>query len=48
VVRQHDAVRTGTRQVNPNADERVLAGDVLVLLGTVEHLAKAEIRILQG
>jgi CPA2 family monovalent cation:H+ antiporter-2 len=40
--------RTGTRQVNPNPGERVLAGDVLVLLGTVEHLAKAEIRILQG
>jgi CPA2 family monovalent cation:H+ antiporter-2 len=40
--------RTGTRQVNPHAEERVRPGDVLVLLGTVEHLAAAEIRILQG
>ena len=40
--------RTGTRQVNPDPEERVRPGDVLVLLGSVEHLAAAEIRILQG
>jgi CPA2 family monovalent cation:H+ antiporter-2 len=40
--------RTGTREVNPAPDERVRAGDVLVLLGTQENLGKAEIRILQG
>ena len=40
--------RTGAREVNPSADERVREGDVLVLLGTQENLAKAEMRILQG
>jgi CPA2 family monovalent cation:H+ antiporter-2 len=40
--------RTGTREVNPSADERVREGDVLVLLGTQENLAKAEMRVLQG
>ena len=40
--------RTGTREVNPAPEERVRAGDVLVLLGTQENLGKAEIRILQG
>jgi len=40
--------RTGTREVNPAPEERVKAGDVLVLLGTQENLGKAEIRILQG
>ena len=40
--------RTGTREVNPSPEERVREGDVLVLLGTQEHLAQAEIRILQG
>jgi CPA2 family monovalent cation:H+ antiporter-2 len=40
--------RTGSRQVNPSPDERVKEGDVLVLLGTKENLAKAEIRLLQG
>jgi CPA2 family monovalent cation:H+ antiporter-2 len=40
--------RTGEREVNPSADAVVKAGDVLVLLGTQENLAKAEIRLLQG
>ena len=40
--------RTGTREVNPSPEELVREGDVLVLLGTQEHLAQAEIRILQG
>ncbi|HET6265883.1 MAG TPA: cation:proton antiporter [Usitatibacter sp.] len=40
--------RTGHREVNPSPDERIRAGDVLVLLGTQENLGKAEIRILQG
>ena len=40
--------RTGTREVNPAAETRLREGDVLVLLGTQEKLAKAEIRLLQG
>jgi CPA2 family monovalent cation:H+ antiporter-2 len=40
--------RPGEREVNPSADAMVKAGDVLVLLGTQENLAKAEIRLLQG
>lgn len=40
--------RTGRREVNPADEERVREGDVLVLLGTQENLAKAEMRILQG
>ena len=40
--------RTGAREVNPSPDTRVKEGDVLVLLGTQENLAKAEIRLLQG
>ncbi len=40
--------RKGSRDVNPAPDTRVLAGDVLVLLGTPQSLARAEIRILQG
>jgi CPA2 family monovalent cation:H+ antiporter-2 len=40
--------RTGTRQVNPAPETRIQPGDVLVLLGTQENLAKAEIRLLQG
>jgi len=40
--------RTGHREVNPSPEERIRAGDVLVLLGTQENLGKAEIRILQG
>jgi CPA2 family monovalent cation:H+ antiporter-2 len=40
--------RKGARRVNPAPEERVQEGDVLVLMGTHENLAKAEIRILQG
>jgi CPA2 family monovalent cation:H+ antiporter-2 len=40
--------RTGMREVNPAEETRIKAGDVLVLLGTQENLAKAEIRLLQG
>jgi monovalent cation:H+ antiporter-2, CPA2 family len=40
--------RTGSRDINPAPDMRVRDGDVLVLLGTQENLAKAEIRLLQG
>jgi CPA2 family monovalent cation:H+ antiporter-2 len=40
--------RTGEREVNPAPQTRVKAGDVLVLLGTQENIAKAEIRLLQG
>jgi CPA2 family monovalent cation:H+ antiporter-2 len=40
--------RTGAREVNPSPDTRIKEGDVLVLLGSQENLAKAEIRLLQG
>jgi CPA2 family monovalent cation:H+ antiporter-2 len=40
--------RKGAREINPSPETRVAAGDVLVLLGTQERLARAEIRILQG
>ncbi len=40
--------RKGSRQVNPEADMRLQEGDVVVLLGTQSHLARAEIRLLQG
>jgi len=40
--------RTGAREVNPAPETRLQAGDVLVLLGTQGHLARAEIRLLQG
>jgi monovalent cation:H+ antiporter-2, CPA2 family len=40
--------RTGEREINPSKELRVREGDVLVLLGTQENLAKAEIRLLQG
>jgi len=40
--------RTGEREVNPAPEAVVKAGDVLVLLGTQENLAKAEMRLLQG
>ncbi len=40
--------RTGMREVNPSRDTRLKEGDVLVLLGTQESLAKAEMRLLQG
>jgi CPA2 family monovalent cation:H+ antiporter-2 len=40
--------RTGSRDVNPSNETEVQAGDVLVLLGTQQNLARAEIRLLQG
>jgi CPA2 family monovalent cation:H+ antiporter-2 len=40
--------RKGSRQVNPEPDMRLQAGDVLVLLGAQPSLARAEIRLLQG
>jgi CPA2 family monovalent cation:H+ antiporter-2 len=40
--------RTGAREVNPSPEAQVKPGDVLVLLGTQENLAKAEMRLLQG
>jgi K+:H+ antiporter len=40
--------RTGSRDVNPADDTRIEGGDVLVLLGTMQNLARAEIRLLQG
>jgi CPA2 family monovalent cation:H+ antiporter-2 len=40
--------RKGSREVNPAPETRLQAGDVLVLLGTQGHLARAEIRVLQG
>jgi len=40
--------RRGSRDVNPAPDTQLHSGDVLVLLGTPDRLAKAEIRLLQG
>ncbi len=40
--------RLGTRDVNPAADMRLAAGDVVVLQGPYSQLARAEIRLLQG
>jgi monovalent cation:H+ antiporter-2, CPA2 family len=40
--------RKGSREVNPAPETELRPGDVLVLLGTPERLARAEIRILQG
>jgi len=40
--------RKGAREVNPKGETRLVEGDVDVLLGTQENLAKAEIRLLQG
>ena len=40
--------RKGSREVNPGPETPLQAGDVLVLLGTQEKLARAEMRILQG
>jgi CPA2 family monovalent cation:H+ antiporter-2 len=40
--------RTGSRDVHPSPDTEVQGGDVLVLLGTQQNLARAEIRLLQG
>jgi CPA2 family monovalent cation:H+ antiporter-2 len=40
--------RKGAREVNPAPETVIQAGDVLVLLGTLSSLARAEIRLLQG
>ncbi len=40
--------RHGIRGVNPGPEARIAAGDVVVLRGTAENLAAAEIRLLQG
>jgi CPA2 family monovalent cation:H+ antiporter-2 len=40
--------RKGVRETQLNADILLQSGDVLVLAGTPEALAKAEIRLLQG
>jgi CPA2 family monovalent cation:H+ antiporter-2 len=40
--------RKGSREVNPAPETRLQAGDVLVLLGTHGHIARAEVRVLQG
>jgi CPA2 family monovalent cation:H+ antiporter-2 len=40
--------RMNAREVNPAPETVLHAGDVLVLLGTQGHLARAEIRLLQG
>ncbi len=40
--------RKGSRDVAPGPEMQVQAGDVLVLLGTQEKLARAEMRVLQG
>jgi CPA2 family monovalent cation:H+ antiporter-2 len=40
--------RKGSRDVDPGPDTRVQEGDVLVMLGTQEQLARAEMRVLQG
>ena len=40
--------RKGVREVTPKGETRLLEGDVVLLLGTQENLAKAEIRLLQG
>jgi monovalent cation:H+ antiporter-2, CPA2 family len=40
--------RRGVREFNPAPETPVQAGDVLIVAGTPEALAKAEIRLLQG
>ena len=40
--------RHGIRGVNPGPESRIDAGDVVVLRGTPENLAAAEIVLLQG
>jgi CPA2 family monovalent cation:H+ antiporter-2 len=40
--------RKGVREVNPKAEARLHEGDAVLLMGTQESLAKAEIRLLQG
>jgi monovalent cation:H+ antiporter-2, CPA2 family len=40
--------RNGVRIMSPTADTRIASGDVLILNGAVENLARAEMRLLQG
>jgi CPA2 family monovalent cation:H+ antiporter-2 len=40
--------RDGVRQMEPDPNLRLVAGDVLILNGTPENLARAEMRILQS
>jgi CPA2 family monovalent cation:H+ antiporter-2 len=40
--------RLNAREINPAPETVLHAGDVLVLLGTQGHLARAEMRLLQG
>jgi CPA2 family monovalent cation:H+ antiporter-2 len=40
--------RPGDGALTPSGETRLREGDVIVLLGTQESLAKAEIRLLQG
>jgi CPA2 family monovalent cation:H+ antiporter-2 len=40
--------RQGVRETNPSKGMRLRESDIIVLLGTQEALAKAEIRLLQG
>ncbi|MGE0356785.1 MAG: cation:proton antiporter [Burkholderiales bacterium] len=40
--------RQGVRETNPSTGMRLRENDIVVLLGTQEALAKAEIRLLQG
>jgi Trk K+ transport system NAD-binding subunit len=40
--------RQGVRETNPSPGMRLRESDIVVLLGSQEALAKAEIRLLQG
>jgi CPA2 family monovalent cation:H+ antiporter-2 len=40
--------RQGVRETNPASGARLREGDIVVLMGTQEALAKAEMRLLQG
>jgi CPA2 family monovalent cation:H+ antiporter-2 len=47
-VRVNAIRRKGEGEIAPAPEVRLRQGDVIVLLGTQEHLAQAEIRLLQG
>lgn len=40
--------RDGVRQMSPPEETRLQSGDILILNGAVENLARAEMRLLQG
>jgi monovalent cation:H+ antiporter-2, CPA2 family len=40
--------RRGVRDASPSLEMRIEVADVLILAGTPEALAKAEMRLLQG